>query len=71
MGRGYLYGASIQGIQGFIFETNKLKEMVGASDLIEWFCSVEFLARFSSEYNIKITKKNIIRNAGGNIQDSF
>ncbi len=31
----YLYGASIQGIQGFIFETNKLKEIAGASNLIE------------------------------------
>jgi len=67
----YLYGASVQGIQGFIFETNKLKEIVGASDLIEWFCSVEFLARFSSEYNIKIVKKNVVRNAGGNIRIVF
>jgi len=67
----YLYGASVQGIQGFIFETNKLQEIVGASDLIERFCSVEFLARFSSEYNIEIAKKDIVRNAGGNIRIVF
>ena len=53
----YLYGASVQGIQGFIFETNKLKEIVGASDLVEWFCSEEFLARFDYKYKVKINPK--------------
>ncbi|NPA60374.1 MAG: hypothetical protein GXO30_07960 [Epsilonproteobacteria bacterium] len=67
----YLYGASIQGIQGFIFETNKLQEIVGASDLIEWFCSEGFLARFSKDYEVQITKKDIVRNAGGNIRIVF
>jgi len=67
----YLYGASIQGIQSFIFETNKLKEIVGASDLIEWFCSNEFIEKFASEYKIKIDKENIVRNAGGNIRIIF
>jgi len=67
----YLYGASVQGIQGFIFETNKLQEIVGASDLIEWFCSEGFLARFSNEYSIKINQQDIVRNAGGNIRIIF
>jgi len=67
----YLYGASVQGIQGFIFETNKLQEIVGASDLVEWFCSEGFLARFSNEYSIKINQKDIVRNAGGNIRIIF
>ncbi|PID47067.1 MAG: hypothetical protein CR967_05810 [Proteobacteria bacterium] len=31
----YLYGASVQGIQNFIFKTNKLKEIIGASKLVE------------------------------------
>jgi hypothetical protein len=35
----YLYGASIQGIQSFIFETNMLKEIAGASELVEDLCS--------------------------------
>lgn len=67
----YLYGASIQGIQSFIFETNKLKEIVGASDLIEQFCSLGFLARFSKKYQFSIQEKNVLRNAGGNIRLAF
>ena len=31
----YLYGAAVQGIQGFIFQTNKLRDIVGASELVE------------------------------------
>ena len=30
----YLYGVSIQGIQEFIFKTNKLKEIIGASKIV-------------------------------------
>lgn len=30
----YIYGASIQGIQGFIFSTNSLKDVVGGSELL-------------------------------------
>ncbi|MFA7614857.1 MAG: hypothetical protein WCY48_11530, partial [Candidatus Caldatribacteriota bacterium] len=35
----YLYGASIQGIQSFIFETNELRDIVGASEMIELITS--------------------------------
>ena len=38
----YLYGAAVQGIQDFIFRTNKLKEIVGASELVEQICTVAF-----------------------------
>jgi len=38
----YLYGASVQGIQNFIFQTNKLKEIVGASELVEYICTTAF-----------------------------
>ncbi len=37
----YLYGTSIQGIQSFIFETGLLKEIAGASELIEHLCRNE------------------------------
>lgn len=68
----YLYGASIQGIQGFIFETNKLKEIVGASDIIEGICSLEFLNKFCRDDTcIIIVAKDILRNAGGNIRINF
>ncbi|GAB4407700.1 MAG: hypothetical protein OHK0039_10260 [Bacteroidia bacterium] len=45
----YLYGASVQGIQGFIFETNKLTEIAGASELVEQICTTAFfdLARIT------------------------
>lgn len=35
----YLYGAAVQGIQEFIFQTNKLREIVGASELVERICT--------------------------------
>lgn len=35
----YLYGASVQGIQGFIFQTDRLKEIAGASELVEQICT--------------------------------
>ena len=38
----YLYGASVQGIQGFIFATNRLREIVGASDIVEEIATVFF-----------------------------
>ena len=41
-GKKYLYGAAVQGIQSFIFQTNKLREIVGASELVEEICTLEF-----------------------------
>lgn len=38
----YLYGVSVQGIQGFIFETNKLREIAGASEIVEQICTQLF-----------------------------
>ena len=38
----YLYGAAVQGIQDFIFKTNKLKHIVGASELVEQICTFAF-----------------------------
>ncbi len=38
----YLYGAAVQGIQSFIFQTNKLKEIIGASELVEQVCTTLF-----------------------------
>lgn len=35
----FLYGAAVQGIQGFIYQTNKLREIVGASELVERICT--------------------------------
>ena len=38
----YLYGFSIYSIQQFIFSTNKLQEIVGASELVEFACKNTF-----------------------------
>lgn len=38
----YLYGAAVQGIQSFIFQTNELKDIVGASELVEQICTTAF-----------------------------
>jgi len=58
----YLYGASVQGIQGFIFETNKLQEIVGASEIVKGI-EKEFTDNYSSS--------EIILNAAGNIKAIF
>lgn len=38
----YLYSAAVQGIQNFIFQTGKLKEIVGASEYIQQVCTIKF-----------------------------
>lgn len=60
----YLYGAAIQGIQGFIFKTDELKDIVGASELVESICTEEF-NEFGSDSNQTIVK------AAGNIKYVF
>lgn len=59
----YLYGAAVQGIQGFIFQTNELKDIVGASELVEEICTTQF-DEFSKEGT------SILR-AAGNIKHVF
>lgn len=65
MANNYLYGFTVQGIQSYIFGTNKLKEIIGASEIIENICT--------SKFNDFI-KKNKIKNgvsflqAAGNIR---
>ncbi len=64
MGDGkYLYGASVQGIQSFIFQTNKLKEIVGASELVENVCT--------SAFDDFATDGTSIIRAAGNIKHVF
>jgi len=60
----YLYGASVQGIQEFIFKTNSLQEIVGASEIVK---SIEGI--FSE--TARLDEKDIWLNAAGNIKAVF
>jgi len=59
----YLYGASVQGIQEFIFKTNRLKDIVGASEMVEIISQ-----DFSSKYE---NYCDVIQKAAGNIKILF
>lgn len=63
----YLYGASVQGIQGFIFQTNKLSEIVGASELVESICT----DKFYEVAGIQSNDPKILMAAAGNIKYFF
>lgn len=60
----YFYGAAVQGIQGFIFQTNELKDIVGASELVEEICTQMFEDEFKQD-------GELIVSAAGNIKCLF
>lgn len=66
----FLYGAAVQGIQGFIFQTNTLAEIVGASELVEDICTNLF-DDVLQNCDIKKGESNAIVNAAGNIKYIF
>ena len=71
MDKKYLYGASVQGIQSLIFETNKLKEIIGASQLVDSINKEVFEGFYKSKIGKDVNKNNIILNAAGNIRYIF
>lgn len=64
----YLYGAAVQGIQQFIFQTNKLSEIIGASELVERICTTYFEKVLGKELN---DNPKAIVNAAGNVKYIF
>lgn len=48
----YLYGAAVQGIQNFIFQTNKLRDIVGASELVEEISTKKFYELLSGQKDV-------------------
>ena len=64
----YLYGASIQGIQEFIFRTNKLREITGASEIINSITGLKFLEKFVDN---EILENNLIQHAAGIVKIVF
>jgi len=67
----FLYGASVQGIQGFIFQTNALREIVGASELVEQICTSLFAMNIDKTEEELKTDPNAIVTAAGNIKYVF
>lgn len=63
MSKVYLYAAAVQGIQDFIFKTNELRHIVGASELVEQICTSAF-------DNYAEGEKSVVR-AAGNIKHIF
>lgn len=47
----YLYGAAVQKIQSLIFETGKLKEIIGASELVESICTDQFQQALGKDFD--------------------
>lgn len=60
----YLYGASIQGIQEFIFQTDKLVEIVGGSILVDYICTEFFKLQVKACNDKEYEESLIIGNAG-------
>ena len=67
MAEKYLYGASVQGIQDFIFKTDKLAEIVGASELVEQICTTLFL----QVSGLTESNEAILQIAAGNVKCEF
>nr|WP_238315345.1 hypothetical protein [Segatella maculosa] len=63
----FLYGASVQGIQQFIFQTNELKDIVGASELVENICTTLFKQVVGKAWK----KENSVIAAAGNVKYIF
>jgi hypothetical protein len=67
----FLYGAAVQGIQSFIFQTNKLSEIAGASELVEQICTSLFAQVIGSNVHDLAKDTNAIVTAAGNIKYVF
>lgn len=63
----YYYGFAVYSIQSYIFETNKLKEIIGASEIVEKVCKSEFQEHFKDF----LENATILLQAAGNIRCVF
>lgn len=66
----YLFGANINEIQSLIFETGKLKEIIGGSVFIEQACTTEFVEAVEKT-GFPFRAENQVINAAGKIQYIF
>lgn len=63
----YLYGAAVQAIQSYIFQTNQLQDIIGASELVAKICSELFEEAVGKSYK----EGNKVIGAAGNIKYIF
>jgi len=63
----YLYGVSIKGIQGYIFASSELKEIIGASEIIKEIESQVKDDQFKEDYSLT-EKPIVLLAAAGNIR---
>lgn len=63
----YLYGAAVQGIQGYIFRTNELKKIVESSEEVELICS----SQNGGLFNEFVQGGESFLRAAGNIKHVF
>ena len=64
----YLYGAAVQGIQSFIFKTNELRDIAGASELVEKICTTLFLETLGKQNEKKWKDDHQVIAAAGNVK---
>ena len=69
----FLYGAAVQGIQSFIFQTNTLREIVGASELVAQICEDLFRQTVGEDYKDydDTAGMGAILHAAGNVKYLF
>ncbi|MDF1573304.1 MAG: hypothetical protein P1P82_16975 [Bacteroidales bacterium] len=67
----YLYGASVQGIQKFIFNSSKLREIIGASEMVEKICTEKFGEQLAMSREQLKKGPGSLLNAAGHIRYLF
>ena len=66
----YLYGFSIHRIQNYLFATNRLREILGASELVNTICE-DFFTEQCRKLEVTIRPENVLLQAAGNIRCVF
>lgn len=67
----YLYGANVRGIQSYIFQTNKLKEIAGASEIVEQICTELFATQLGVNYDELLKDDKLYQSAAGGVKYLF
>lgn len=69
--RKFLYGAAVNGIQGYIFKTDRLVEIAGASVLVKQVCEDRFAELLKIAPEDLRHQKGLLLSAAGNIKYLF